>query len=415
MQAQRIIRLPAVKIILSAMMTTGTLTAVAQDATNDRFIESDVVPLAGRKGFRFESRAGDFTFKPFVLVQTSAKMNYYDDEGLELSDQDNVANSGFEIGNALIGFAGRAFDKLSFNITLNAAQTGDALLQQAWFDLNLKDALRLRVGKFKTPANQAYLVTLGETLFPTLPVSLTAAVNIPYSLNSVNPNFATGFDLGAQLHGIINNRWAYQVGIFNGTGIAVNGAKKTLSDDIGIPSLLYAARAAYMPKGAMPTHQGSADDLDDNKMLFALSTSYNVEANWQASNDFRTGAEFAWLYKRLYLTAEAYYLRMKFTKKQQIAQPYTFAGGYVQGGYFVTPKAQVALRYDLFNRNSFRKDGFINLPAAGFNYFIKGYNLKLQAMYQYLGKWGHATQLDRDNDDLGLAQHFAQVMLQFSF
>ncbi|MDR2690819.1 MAG: porin, partial [Dysgonamonadaceae bacterium] len=46
---------------------------------------------------------------------------------------------------------------------------------------------------------------------------------------------------------------------------------------------------------------------------------------------------------------------------------------------------------------------------------ISGYNLKLQAMYQYLGKWGHKDQLARDNDDLGLAQHTAQVMLQFSF
>jgi hypothetical protein len=36
-------------------------------------------------------------------------------------------------------------------------------------------------------------------------------------------------------------------------------------------------------------------------------------------------------------------------------------------------------------------------------------------MYQYLGKWGHENQLARDNDDLGLAQHGAQVMLQFSF
>ncbi|MDR2475529.1 MAG: OprO/OprP family phosphate-selective porin, partial [Bacteroidales bacterium] len=251
----------------------------------DEYIESDVIPLAGKKGFSFETRAGDFVLKPFVLVQTSARFNYYDDEGLELSDQDKVANSGFEIGNALIGFAGKAFGRLTFNLTLNAAQSGDALLQQAWFDLNLKDELRLRVGKFKTPFNQAYLVTLGETLFPSLPVSLSAPVNIPYSLNSVNPNLATGFDLGVQLHGILNRRWEYRLGVFNGTGIAVNGAKKTLSDDLGIPSLLYAGRIAYMPKGVMPAHQGSPDNLNDNKLLVALSTSYNVEANWQASND----------------------------------------------------------------------------------------------------------------------------------
>ena len=397
-----------------------TLSLAAQEKTeevknHDKYIESDVIPLAGKKGFSFESKAGDFTFKPFVLVQASAKYNYYDDEGLELADQNNVANSGFEVGNALIGFAGKAFDKVTFNMTLNAAQSGDALLQQAWVDLNLKDELRFRVGKFKTPYNQAYLVTLGETLFPTLPLSLTTPVNIPYSINSVNPNIATGFDLGVQVHGLLRNKWEYRVGIFNGTGINVNGAKKTMSDDLGIPSLLYAGRFAYMPKGVMPTHQGSPDDLNNNKFMVAVSTSYNVEANWQASNDLRVGGEFSYLYNRLYFTAEAYWLNMKFVKKQQIAPAYNFWGGYIQGGYFVTDKMQLAARYDFFDRNSSKTDGILNAPSVGFNYFIAGYNLKLQAMYQYLGKWGHENQMERDNDDLGLAQHFAQVMLQFSF
>ncbi len=400
-------------LFLAGLITSASL--FAQESNQDKYIESDVVPLAGKKGFSFESKAGDFVFKPFALVQTSAKMNYYDDEQIGADDQDNIANSGFEVGNALIGFAGKAFDKVTFNLTINAAQSGDALLQQAWADLNLKDELRFRVGKFKTPFNQAYLVTLGETLFPSLPMSLTAPVNIPFSLNSVNPNFATGFDLGAQVHGLVKDKWEYRVGVFNGTGISVNGAKKTLSDDLHIPSLLYSGRLAYMPKGVMPTHQGSPDDLDNDKFVVALSSSYNVEANWQASNDLRAGLEFAYLYKRWYFAAEGYMLNMDFVERQNISHAYKFFGGYVQGGYFINNKMQLAARYDFFDRNSTKTDGILNAPAVGFNYYIAGYNLKLQAMYQYLGRWGHETQIDRDNDDLGLAQHSAQVMMQFSF
>ena len=41
--------------------------------------------------------------------------------------------------------------------------------------------------------------------------------------------------------------------------------------------------------------------------------------------------------------------------------------------------------------------------------------LKLSAMYQYIGRTGHETQLDRDNDDLGVAKHSAVVMLQYTF
>ena len=57
----------------------------------------------------------------------------------------------------------------------------------------------------------------------------------------------------------------------------------------------------------------------------------------------------------------------------------------------------------------------LNMPAIGFNYFFKGCNLKLQAMYQYIGRTGHETQLDRDNDNLGLATHTGVVQLQYSF
>ena len=55
------------------------------------------------------------------------------------------------------------------------------------------------------------------------------------------------------------------------------------------------------------------------------------------------------------------------------------------------------------------------MPAVGFNYSIKGTGLKLQAMYQFTGRTGHETQLDRDNDDLGLTTHSATIQLQYCF
>ncbi|MDR1499670.1 MAG: porin, partial [Tannerellaceae bacterium] len=59
------------KAILLILLSAATI-AKAQD-NSDKYIESDVIPLAGKKGFSFETPAGDFVFKPFVLVQTSAK------------------------------------------------------------------------------------------------------------------------------------------------------------------------------------------------------------------------------------------------------------------------------------------------------------------------------------------------------
>ncbi|MDR3118040.1 MAG: OprO/OprP family phosphate-selective porin [Mediterranea sp.] len=390
-------------------------TALPAQEIDDKYVENDIVSLAGKEGFTFKTKQGDFLFKPYMLVQASANFNYYDDEGLDKAyNQDNVANSGFAVPNAILGFTGKAFGRITFNLSINAAQSGGALLQQAWFDAAVNDRLRFRVGKFKTPFTHAYLTTLGETLFPALPISLTAPVIIPHSLNAVNPSIATGFDLGVQVHGTLG-KWYYQAGVFNGTGIGVNSAGKTLSDDYHIPSLLYAGRLAYMPKGAMPASQGNPDRLDDDKMLLGISTSYNVESESESTNDYRAGLEFAWIRNRWYIGAEAYFMNMKFTRRQQIAQAYNFIGGYVQAGYFVTDKLQLCARYDLYNRNGIDANGFLNMPAIGFNYFFSNCNLKLQAMYQYAGRTGHDTQLDRDNDDLGLSTHTGIVMLQYSF
>lgn len=397
-------------LCLSALMP---LTALAQ---HEEDTENGIVSLAGREGFTIASKKGDFVFKPYLLVQTSANFNWYDDEGLDKAyNQDNVANSGFAIPYAVLGFTGKAFGKVSFNLSLNAAATGAALLQQAWFDVELKKQFSIRVGKFKTPFSHAYLTTLGETLMPSLTLSLTAPVILPYSLNAVTPNIGTGFDLGVEVHGLLADKFGYEVGLFNGTGISVNTAGKTFSDDWHIPSLLYAGRFTYMPKGVMPSTQGNPNRLNEDKLMLGVSTSLNVESENESTNDYRAGLEFAMLKRKLYLGAEMYYMHVGFTKRQKIDRGYHYLGGYVQGGYFVTSRLQATARYDFFNRNGMDTNGFMNMPAVGVNYFFKGCNLKLQAMYQFVGRWGHDTQLDRDNDDLGIATHNATVMLQYTF
>lgn len=411
-------KLSHISLLVASVLCIGIwLPLQAQDIhIDDKYVENDVVSLAGKKGFSFSTKAGHFLFKPYALVQAAATFNYYDSPGLETPYADNVANTGFTIPNAILGFTGKAFGKVTFNLSLNAAQSGGALLQQAWFDVAVKESFRIRVGKFKTPFSHGYLTTLGETLFPVLPTSLNTAVTLPYSLNAVNPVFATGFDLGVQVHGLVSGKWNYQVGIFNGTGINVNTATKTMSDDHKwLPSLLYSGRIAYMPKGVMPTTQGNPENLKDDKLSVALSASYNVEAENESCNDLRLGVEFSWIKDRFYFTAEGYYLNMKFTKRQMISQAYNFWGAYAQAGYFFTNELQGALRYDVFDRNGADMDGLLNMPAVGLNYYFFHSNLKLQLMYQYMGRTGHASQTDRDDDGVGMPMHSATAMLQYTF
>lgn len=395
---------------------TSLFLSVPLFAQQEEDTENGVVSLAGREGYAIQTKSGDFVFKPYMMVQTAGHYNWYDDEGLDKAyNQDNIMNSGFSIPYAIIGFTGKAFDKVTFNLSINASASGAKILQQAWFDVRLWRAMALRTGKFKTPFQNGFLTTLGNTLMPCVPSSMTTTVIMPYVLNAVTPSIMTGWDIGVELHGLLGGKFGYEVGLWNGTGSSTNAATKTVSDDWHIPSLLYAGRLSYMPLGLMPSTQGDPNRLNDNKILLAASGSINVESEYESTNDTRAGLEAAWLYKRLYLSAEAYYMHIGFTDRQKIDDTFDYWGAYAQCGYFLTDRFQAALRYDLMDRNGMDADGFLNMPAVGFNYFFSSCNLKLQAMYQYIGRTGHKTQLDRDNDDLGLATHSATIQLQYSF
>lgn len=406
------------KTLAVAAMAIFPLYTMAQNESGKETFDAEngVVTIGSDRMFQIESKDGQFSFKPYLMIQTTANFNYYDDEGLDKAyNQDNVANSGFAIPYAVLGFTGKAWDKVTYNLSINASASGANILQQAWFDVKLTNGFQIKVGKFKTPFSSAYLTTLGETLMPTLPTSLTATTIMPYVLNAQCPKIGTGFDLGVMFHGNIGKWWNYQAGLFNGTGSGTNAATKTLSDDWHIPSLLYTGRIAWTPMGAMPRTQGNAKLLHEDKLEVALSGGVNVESESESTNDTRMGVEVNYLHGRLYLGGEAYWMNVGFTDRQKIDESFNYLGGYVQAGYFVHPQVQVAARYDFMDRNGTKKDGFLNMPAVGCNYFIKNTGLKLSAMYQYIGRTGHDTQLDRDNDDLGVAKHSAVVMLQYTF
>jgi hypothetical protein len=409
-------------LIISQFSILNSQFVLAQDAPNID-MENGVLGIADDRGFTLQSKNGKFVFKPYLFLQTRGQFNYYDDEGLDKAyNQDNVANSGFAIPYAILGFTGKTFGRLDYNLSVNAAAKGADILQQGWVDLRINPAARFRVGKFKTPFTHAYLTTLGETLFPILPTSLTTSIIMPHTLNAVNPIIGTGFDLGVEFHGVakLNKKqdsWliGYEVGLWNGSGSSVNAATKTFSDDWHIPALLYAGRLTFMPWGQMPATQGNAKMLKGRHMLFGISGGLNVESESESTNDTRLGAEFSMLLNRWYVGAETYWMHVGFTKRQKIDETFNYWGAYAQVGYFVHPTVQLGVRYDFMDRNGTTKDGFLNMPAVVCNYYIPKVHIKLSAMYQFTGRYGHKTQLDRDNDDLGISTHHASVQLQFSF
>lgn len=411
-----------IRLSLGKGLSIALLMLVLNSQAQQIDMDNGVLGIADDRGFTLQSKDGRFVFKPYLFLQTRGQLNYYDDEGLDKAyNQDNVANSGFAVPYAILGFTGKTFGCLDYNLSINAAATGANVLQQAWIDYSISPAARFRAGKFKTPFTHAYLTTLGETLFPLLPTSLTTSAIMPHTLNAVNPQIGTGFDVGVEFHGQARlkptTQWlmGYEVGLWNGSGSVVNGASKTFSDDWHIPSLLYAGRLTFMPWGSMPMTQGNSRMLKGRHMQFGVSGGLNVESESESTNDARLGAEFSMLYNRWYVGAEAYWMHVGFTSRQKIDTKFNYWGAYGQVGYFLLPTLQMGLRYDFMDRNSSSKDGFLNMPAFVCNYYIPKVHLKLSAMYQFTGRYGHDTQLDRDNDDLGISTHHASLQVQFSF
>lgn len=155
-------------LIAFALSACALLPLHAQDEAT----ANGVVSIDDNRALTVRSNNGSFEFKPYLMVQTHGAFNWYDDEGLDKAyNQDNVANSGFAMPYAVLGFTGKAYDKVTYNLSINAAASGANVLQQAWFDVKVNNGFGLRAGKFKTPFAHAYLTTLGETLLPMLPTS----------------------------------------------------------------------------------------------------------------------------------------------------------------------------------------------------------------------------------------------------
>jgi hypothetical protein len=336
------------------------------------------------------------------------------DAGLELSDPDNLVSVGFGVPVAILGIAGRAFERLSFNLALNAPCSGGCLLTEAWLEGYVTDELRVRVGKFKTPMNWVVQTRLGGRLSPVLPTSLSTRVNIPSDLNALNPVLATGFDLGVMVQGVLSKQLLYQVGLFNGEGIGVNLPTSSLSDDLKIPGLLYAARVAWAPVGAPMIEEGGFAAAGELKVQVAASASFNVEANSESSNDLRAGLELVVAGKHWYWVTEGSLLQMQFVERLRSTPNRVFWGAYSALAHAFENGLEPFVRVDVFDRNSANVPGVLVMPGVGLNYYLFAQNLKLSALYQYNARVGYADRWAADDDLADVGEHTATVQLQFA-
>ena len=112
-------------LYIAAIAALCSLTAAAQTDNTTFDADNGVVTIGADRMFQIESKDGKFSFKPYLMLQTPGNYNYYDDEGLDKAyNQDNVANSGFSFPSAVLGFTGKAYSMVTYNLSVNAAKSG---------------------------------------------------------------------------------------------------------------------------------------------------------------------------------------------------------------------------------------------------------------------------------------------------
>lgn len=220
----------------------------------------------------------------------------------------------------------------------------------------------IRGGQFKTPFGY-------EQLYPD-----PRLITIERSL--VNDRLTVGRQIGVMFNGdVFEKRLAYATSIFNGNNVNVS-----FNDN---DKFLYAERAAgvlYQGKWLGQDTKWSLGGnafFSEDKNLTGQSPDFSFNGNTFTGKRRGAGVDSQLHVGKLDVWAE--YLADRFEPEDNVpADEFTPRGWYFLTAYLFHPRAQAVVRYETFDP--------ILLPSTdtwtfGFNYLIKGDDLKLQINY----------------------------------
>lgn len=209
----------------------------AQDA--DAATMRDPVPIAGfENGFFIQSPTGDTRLLMGLIVQTDGRF--------ALAGSSPVANT-FTIRRLRPTFSGRIGRYVEFRAMPDFGG-GTTVLQDAYVDIRVSRAFRIRTGKDKTPVGYELATTDAYLLFPERTLA-----------SSLVPNR----DVGVQMEGDPGSWLFYAVGLFNGVpdgtsssiDLDTNGSKDAAGRVVVRP---FARTSAAGPLAGLGFHVGAS-------------------------------------------------------------------------------------------------------------------------------------------------------------
>ncbi len=273
-----------------------------------------------------------------------------------------------EFGGSGCNFISSASLSTSGTLSSNTSQKQYAFLLDAWVRYKFNQLANVQAGQFKIPFSQENLAD--DRYYDFIDHSQIGCYLVPDRGNGGN-----GRDLGVQFDGTYaessERKWVqYAVAVVNGNGIDYSDTNK--NKDVVGRVVVYPLKDLSLGASVYRGHETSVGYAHDAE-----------------------GGEIAYVHDPFFAKAE-YIAGVDNTTDRN--------GWYLEGGYKIIPKVQVALRYDTYDANADKSGYNTDQETVGLNWFINQ-NAKLQFNYVHQVAQANAT----------AANDLAELQYQYAF
>ena len=282
--------------------------------------------------------------------------------------------SDFGVDRVRLDFRGHAFDPMiRYRVQIDPAEDpadGVNALRDAYLQWNHETTgAAIRAGQFKTPFGRQWITDADR--FQLVDRSDPARF------------FTFGRDVGAMLHGsLLDSRLEYAAAVFNGTG---TGGVNDGNDH------LWVGRVVFDPFGPFDLFEGDPERSED--FGISVGANYALRNLSEAQGMTVFGAMTEADESSLGIDAQLRFLGFSllgevFTRTTEEDDDLGFediddTGFYVQGGYFLLDRLEVAARYSSRNRedDNVGADDDTEEITVGLGYYLAGHGHKVQLDY----------------------------------
>ena len=278
-------------------------------------------------------------------------------------------SSAFDVPRMRISFSGGAFKpwlKYEFQFELSrtsgesASKIKDAVIEIRPVDRNY----RFRFGQFKAPFGLQQLTSSGRQQFVDRAIT--------------DSKFVPGRDMGM----MVATRFAG--GDLGLDGGVFNGAGESRRQNNG--SHLWVGRVYYQPWGEYRLSEGSSDAGDEARLHVGAGVRTGTQAQGRtapgvfdhADNQSAVNAEFAYKARRVFATAEYFWMRDE--QENPVSGPDIDARGFhAQASYMLVPRSlEAGIRYAEVDADTDVDDADVTELRGVIGYYWQAHNLKLQ-------------------------------------